>query len=214
MLVGNAAAALYAGHRASFDHDHVLADLNERFEAVLEAVESTDGWVTNRVVPYKLILGDLGDIEAGVRQLIRRRPLEVTEVQLPSGQRLRVPTLAEILRIKGYLIVSRNQTRDYIDVAALADTLGLDGAAATLATMDEFYGDQRQHGLGVASQLQRQLAEPRPKDSHTTLELSRYRRLEPKWQDWRTVVASNQDLAVRMLDVGVETGSGHTEAPP
>jgi hypothetical protein len=42
----------------------------------------------------------LGDIESGVRQLIRSRPLEVTEVELPSGQKLRVPTPEETLRIK------------------------------------------------------------------------------------------------------------------
>jgi hypothetical protein len=49
---------------------------------------STDGWVTNRVTPGRIILGELGDIESGVRQLIRNRPLEVTEVELPSGQML------------------------------------------------------------------------------------------------------------------------------
>src|SRR5690554_137021 len=73
VLVGDAAAALHAGHRDSFDHDHVLTDLRERFDLVLDAIESTDGWVTNRVVPGKIILGELGDIEAGVRQMIRLR---------------------------------------------------------------------------------------------------------------------------------------------
>jgi hypothetical protein len=56
------------------------------FDAILEAIEATDGWVTNRVTPGKIILGELGDIESGVRQLIRNRPLEVTEVELPSRQ--------------------------------------------------------------------------------------------------------------------------------
>jgi hypothetical protein len=32
VLVGGSAAALYAGHRDSFDHDHVLADLSDRFD--------------------------------------------------------------------------------------------------------------------------------------------------------------------------------------
>ena len=58
----------------SFDHDHVLQDLSDRFDAVLEAIEATDGWVTNRVTPGKIILGELGDIESGVRRLIRNRP--------------------------------------------------------------------------------------------------------------------------------------------
>src|SRR5271170_8173868 len=71
ILVGGSAAALWASHRTSFDHDHVLADLSARFEAVLDAIEATDGWVTNRVTPGKIILGELGDIDSGVRQLIR-----------------------------------------------------------------------------------------------------------------------------------------------
>lgn len=38
VLVGGSAAALYAGHRDSYDH--VLADLADRFDAVHDAVES------------------------------------------------------------------------------------------------------------------------------------------------------------------------------
>jgi len=74
VLVGGSAAALWANHRSSYDHDHVLADLGERFDAVLDAVEETDGWVTNRAQPGKIILGDLGGIESG-------RPLDRLEVR-------------------------------------------------------------------------------------------------------------------------------------
>lgn len=70
VLVGGSAAAFYAAHRVSFDHDHVLADLGKRFDSVLEAIERTDGWVTNRVVPYKIILGELGDIEADRKSVV------------------------------------------------------------------------------------------------------------------------------------------------
>ena len=48
VLVGESAVALYAGHCDSFDHDHVLADLRDRFDVVLEALESEGEWVTNR----------------------------------------------------------------------------------------------------------------------------------------------------------------------
>src|ERR1700678_2530541 len=130
VLVGGSAAALYAGHRDSYDHDHVLSDLRDRFDVVLEALESVGDWVTNRVVPGKVILGQLGDIETGVRQLIRIRPLETIQVTLPSGAVLTVPTAEETLRVKGYLIVRRNQTRDYLDVAALADRYGPPAGAA------------------------------------------------------------------------------------
>jgi diaminopimelate decarboxylase len=91
VLVGGSAAAAYAGHRDSHDHDHVLADLRERYDALLEALESEDGWVTNGLVPGEIILGRLGDIETGVRQLIRKVPLETATITLPSGRTLVVP---------------------------------------------------------------------------------------------------------------------------
>jgi len=126
VLVGGSAAILHANPRESRDHDHVLPDLADRFEMVLEAVEEDDGWATNRVTPGKVILGNLDGVEAGVRQMIRKAPLEVTKVELPSGAEVAVPTLEETLRIKAFLIVRRNQTRDYLDVAALAAALGVD----------------------------------------------------------------------------------------
>ncbi len=41
-----------------------------------------------------------------------------------GGMDLTVPTEAEILRIKGVLILRRNATRDYLDFVALATHLG------------------------------------------------------------------------------------------
>ena len=199
-LVGSSAAAFYAGHRDSFDQDHVLADLADHFDMVLEAIESQDGWVTNRVVPNKLILGELGDFEAGVRQLIRKVPLEVAHYELPSGKILQVPTSEETLRIKGYLIIARNQTRDYLDVAALSEWMSLDRASVTLASIDAYYGDQRNDGVGVASQLVRQLADPRPKDSKTTKRLAQYKRLDRRWHDWNQVRSTCGSIAQGMVE--------------
>ncbi|MGL5856839.1 MAG: nucleotidyl transferase AbiEii/AbiGii toxin family protein [Angustibacter sp.] len=197
VLVGGSAAAAYAGHRLSFDHDHdhVLADLRERFDVVLEALESEGEWVTNRVRPGRIILGRLGDIEAGVRQMIRTAALEVTEIDLPSGASVRVPTPEETLRIKAFLIVRRNQVRDHLDVVALADRYGLPRAAAALRRVDEFYADQHGGGDGVASQLVRQLGDPRPADTATIAELSRYKGLDARWHRWADVVAACRALA-------------------
>jgi hypothetical protein len=203
VLVGGSAAALYAGHRDSYDHDHVIADLRDRFEVVLEALESEGEWVTNRVVPGKVILGQLGDIEAGVRQMIRTRPLETTQVTLPSGRSLTVPTAQETLRIKGFLIVRRNQTRDYLDVAALADLYGTPEAAAVLAGIDSFYADQHGEGTGIAAQLARQLADPRPKDSSVTRQLPAYRNLASRWTQWSQVKSACAELAAGMLEAEV-----------
>ena len=45
VLVGDSAAALYAGHRDSFDHDHVLTDLIDRY-ATRYDVSDFDGFVS------------------------------------------------------------------------------------------------------------------------------------------------------------------------
>lgn len=204
VLVGGSAAALYADHRESYDHDHVLTDLRSRFETVLEALEREPDWVTNRVTPGKIILGSLGDIEAGVRQLIRQRPLEVETISAGTGGTVRVPTLAETVRIKAFLIVRRNQVRDYLDVAALSAVMGSREAATVLTRIDDFYADTTRDGEAVATQVVRQLGNPQPRDRSATRELSRYKQLHQPWNDWIAVRAQCQDVAAHMLLVGAE----------
>lgn len=200
VLVGGSAAALYAGHRLSYDHDHIVNDLQDRYDVVLDALEREGDWVTNRTRPGKIILGSLGDIEAGVRQLIRKRPLECREATLPSGRTLRVPTAAETLRIKGFLCVKRNQVRDYLDVAALADRYGIDNAATVLARIDDYYADEQRGDEAVATQLARQLAAPAPADSTRTSELGTYKGLAAQWHDWKSVTRVLGHLAAAMLE--------------
>jgi hypothetical protein len=200
VMVGGAAAILYADHRESRDHDHVVADLADRFEMVLEAVEEDKGWATNRVTPGKVILGNLDGIEAGVRQMIRRAPLEVAVVTVPSGGEVTVPTVEETLRIKAFLVVRRNQTRDYLDLAALSEHLGTEQAATVLVRIDDYYADQHEEGDGVASQLVRQLSNPQPADSSVIDQLSSYRRLRQHWSNWSAVIDVLGEIAIRMLD--------------
>ena len=200
VLVGGSAAILYADHRESRDHDHVVSDLADRFEMVLEAVEQDEGWATNRVAPGKVILGNLDGIEAGVRQMLRKTPLEVTAVTVPSGGEVTVPTVEETMRIKAFLIVRRNQTRDYLDLAALSDQIGVDRAAAVLSDIDAYYADQNGDGDGVASQLVRQLAEPRPADRSVIEQLPSYRRLRKRWSDWSAVTDVLGDVAAGMAE--------------
>lgn len=199
VLVGGAAVILRTGHRLSFDHDHVVAHLAERFDLVLDALEREGDWVTNRTTHGKIVLGELGGIETGVRQLIRARPLEVEQYQLPDGATLAVPTADEILRIKAFLIVKRNQTRDYLDVAALAELAGVGHAAKVLSHIDDYYADHDPEEGRVAAQVITQLADPRPKDSRTTGRLAGYKGLAQRWHDWDQVVAVCHQLADAML---------------
>lgn len=199
VLVGGTAASLHAGHRVSFDDDHVLRDLRDRFDEVLAALEATDGWVTARVKRPVLVLGSLDGVETGVRNLIRRRPLEVELADLPGGGQIRVPTLAEMLRIKAWLCLVRNATRDYLDVAALAERLG-PAAPQVVSEMDAYYSDQQgAGGRRVATQVAKQLADPLPGDL-SDVDLMSYRRLDRRWRDWGAVAAVCRRLALDVLD--------------
>lgn len=48
VLDGGAATALYARHRMSTDHDHIIEDLQDRYEQILDALEREGDWVFNR----------------------------------------------------------------------------------------------------------------------------------------------------------------------
>ena len=97
----------------------------------------------------------------------------------------------------------RNQTRDYLDVAALADRYGIEESAGVLARIDEYYADQHEAGRGVATQLARQLADPRPADASVTRQLDAYRNLDARWASWSTIRAMCLDLGAAILDVEV-----------
>ena len=199
VLVGGSAAAHHAGHRISLDDDLVVEHLRDRFDDVLADLEATEGWVTARVQRPVLIFGRLDGVETGIRNLIRRLPLEVEEVTI--GERtLRVPTLSEIARIKAWLCLMRNATRDYLDFAALGDRLGDVGSVSVIMEMDEYYADQLgPGGRRVATQIAKQLAEPRP-DDLSEVDLVSYRRLHRRWHNWQTVVDACRRIAVKVLD--------------
>ena len=196
VLVGGTAAAAYAGHRLSSDADHVLTDLRSRFDAVLAELESVAGWETARVTRPVLILGRLDGIETGIRQLIRRAPLETRQIE-HAGQTITLPTEAEILRIKAALILKRNATRDYLDFAALADRLGVNETARALAAFDELY--PQSNGESAVLQLQVQLSNPMPYDLEQT-NLSEYKHLAAVWQDWGRVREGCRGVATGVFD--------------
>jgi hypothetical protein len=200
ILVGGAAAALHAGHRDSFDHDHVLADLVERYESVLEAVEATEGWATSvrASKPPFTIMGRLDGVEAGLRQMRRTRPLETCEVEVGDGAVVVAPTAAETLRVKAYLVVQRNVVRDYLDVVALADHLGHRAAVETLSGIDAYYADRSEEEGSVLTSLVIALADPSPRDRDVIEELPRYKGLDERYHRWSDVVDTCRSLALEL----------------
>lgn len=122
-------------------------------------------------------------LQTGVRQLIREQPLE-TQVVSVGGVNLVLPTEPELLRIKAVLILQRNATRDYLDFAALAERMGRDDVVSAFVSFDRLY--PQPSGESALQQLVVQLANPMPYDLEET-DLTEYRRLHPKWQDWNRV---------------------------
>lgn len=175
VLVGGTAAALHAGHRQSLDGDHVIEDLRDRFDDVLSRLESAAGWQTSRVQRPVLILGRLDGIMTGIRQLRRTRPLE-TEVV--AG--LKVPTLAEMARIKAWLLATRHTVRDYLDTVVLLERLGRQPAEQAFAAFDEIYA---QPGASPLVEVVERLAAASPTDV-AELDLRTYKGLVAPWNDW------------------------------
>lgn len=183
LVGGTAAAAIHGRHRYSLDGDHVLTDLKDRFPEVMERLEAIAGWKTARKQYPVMILGQLDGVETGIRQLRRAAPLE-TEVV--GG--IRISTLAEMARVKGWLVVTRNATRDYVDFCALADKLG-EQLVDALRPMDKLYPQDT--GETVTRQLCKQLAEPKPYDLDDC-DLSQYRGIQSPWNDCARVKDSCQ----------------------
>jgi hypothetical protein len=194
VLVGETAAAVHAGHRYSEDIDTVMANLREDFPNILRHLEGIAGWKTARVMTPVQILGSLEGVEVGIRQLIRSAPLETEDI---DG--IRVPTLAEMTRIKGWLVVRRNALRDYLDVIALANQLG-DGFEEAMARFDSIY-PQPEDADPTSLQLAKQLAEPRPKDvaPGTVPDLRMWKGLQAPWTDWNYVVERCRHLSDRIM---------------
>lgn len=196
VLVGGTAAAIHSGHRLSQDTNHVIPNLRERFDEILAQLESAAGWQTARIRRPVLVLGSLDGIETGIRQLIRKKPLETIKWK-HGGIEITIPTVAEILRIKAVLILKRNATRDYLDFVALAVKLGDNASVEALSILDELY--PQPNGSSALQQLQVQLAYPLPYDLEET-NLSEYKNLGPEWHDWSKVKSVAAQIAVSLLE--------------
>jgi hypothetical protein len=199
VMIGGSAVALHLKHRYSFDADHILSDLKENFEEVLDFLEGRDDWKTARINPPKLILGNFQGVETGVRQLRRNRPLETEQIHI-KDKSLTIPTIPEMIRTKGWMIISRNATRDYIDFAALAKHVGIKKATVALSDFNGFYSDliRGNQALPIV-QLIRQLAEPKPGD-FDPIDLSLYKGIQPPFDSWEIIQKICEEISVELGD--------------
>jgi hypothetical protein len=133
------------------------------------------------------ILGRLDGVMTGIRQLRRTRPLE-TEVV--SG--LRVPTLAEMARIKAWLLATRHTLRDYLDTVVLLERLGEAAAREAFASFDEIY--HQETGASPLVEVVERLTAAAPSDA-PEIDLASYKGLVPPWNDWGHLAARGRHWA-------------------
>ena len=187
IAVGGTGAALHAHHRYSLDADHIVGTLTEHFDEVTEALDELPGWQTNRQTRPVLILGSFDGIEQGLRQ---QRPVRRTPVETEIVEGLRIPTAADMLRIKAYLCADRRSVRDFVDAVALADQLGAEARSA-LALLNAAYAP-----LGALSPLlafaEACMSEPADK---TLVELSNYKGIRAPYDSWEYLDCRRHALA-------------------
>jgi len=171
----------------------VVADLQQRFDEVLAELEAAAGWQTSRVRRPVLILGQLDGVLTGIRQLRRVQPLETEEI---AG--LRLPTLAEMARIKAWLLATRFTVRDYLDAVVLFERLGVDGVRAALAGLDALY--PQPNGASVLAEVVERLGSARPVDE-AAIDLATYRGLRAPWNDWQHVASRGRFWARVLADL-------------
>jgi hypothetical protein len=189
VAVGGTATALHCQHRYSLDVDVVTPLLSSRFAEVTAELERWQGWRTNRLNPPVLILGQHGGVELGVRQLRRTTPLQTTQVR-----GLRIPTAAEMLRVKAFLLTDRRATRDFVDVAALVLHLGA-AAMESAALLNLVYGPRAPQTWVSAFA---EACESEPVDL-AAVPLSAYKGLRAPLTEWAFVADRCRELGRGLL---------------
>ena len=202
ICVGGTAAALYAGHRISHDTDHLVSALRDHFEEVRAQLENQPDWKTARVSPPVLILGSIGNIEVGFRQLKRTLPVETQVVQTEAGP-LVVPTLDEMICMKAFLAYDRNVTRDYLDFAALTECASAEATLESLLQLDPRYGGLQT--ASVALEVAKALSAAAPYDLNEA-DLPHYKGLAGKWHRWEATRDICQRFGVLLGDALIQGG--------
>jgi hypothetical protein len=199
VAVGGTAVAMYAKHRVSLDVDFVSPLLAERFDDVENALLGMDDFSIARIRRPVLILGSLDGDEIGLRQLRRAEPLDAVEV---DG--LWIPTLAELLRVKSFLLSDRRAVRDFIDVCALVRTAGLEAALTAMEPFDALYG-----GVSTAGPLLAfaEAAHDQPVDLDDFNPAS-WRSLAPAYRDIQRVLTEVRNFAVRAVEAAAARRTG------
>ena len=160
----------------------MLVDLRGSFHNVLDLLSEQSDWKLFRPDPPVQILGSLGNTPVGFRQLKRSLPIETQMCETSVGA-LRIPTLDEMICIKAFLCCQRNQTRDYLDFAALSSLVLESSVMDSLMKIPLRYAE---FGADVGLLVAQRLTQCEPAD-RSSISLEGYKGLKADWQNWDRV---------------------------
>lgn len=188
--------ATLASTRAPMDTGAIRTAMTER---ITRPVHPVTLWRTRLAVALDALGNEADD---PVPELVRNQPVETANVQLPTGDRLRIPTCAETFRLKGYLLLNRNSSRDYAEFAELVETADPQTVADVLTEMDRYYcgrwsGCEPPDRPWVSTRLVRLLADPHPSD---LFEAPEEGSAPTDDRDWERVRERCLSVAVAMLE--------------
>lgn len=182
--IGGTIAAFYANHRLSYDLDHLLMHLRGEFQNILETLEDIPDWKLAKKSMDKVILGSLGNIEVGFRQIRRKKPLKTVAVTTPYGDWV-IPTFGEMMNLKAAMIAVRGAVRDFLDFLALAKTANNNEAVLTnMMLIDSDFEGLQSHSVLLT--VIQNLSDSAPEDLED-VDLKKYKGLKPEFQDWEKV---------------------------
>jgi hypothetical protein len=181
---GGSIAAFYAGHRLSYDLDHLLQNLQGEFAEVVEHLDGVEGWKSARRTTGKVILGSLDGIEVGLRQIRRTKPMKTITIRTSNGE-WTIPTYGEALNEKAAMVAVRGATRDFLDVIALVRAAKDRRAVIdNLLRLDEDFEGLQQHSILLS--VAQHLCHPEPADLHS-MDLSNYKGLSGDLTSWSVI---------------------------
>ena len=202
--IGGTIAALYANHRISYDLDHLLMNLKGEFSEILELLGDVPGWKLAKKSPDKVILGSIDGVDVGFRQIRRNKPLATTVIQTPRGD-WRVPTFGEILNLKAAMVAVRTKTRDFVDLVALFEAAeNEEKAIDNIMKIDTDFEGLQSHSLLLS--LSQHLSSPSPDDLEA-VDLSNYKGLSKRYQDWNSIRTRCQKMAEMIIARLVSNGA-------
>lgn len=105
-----------------------------------------------------LNLNHFNGVDIGIRNFKRDMPLETEAV---NG--VKVPAKAEMCRIKGWLVITRNGVNEYADFVSFCDSMSPDEIIEALSKFDDCY-PQPERSEKALFQLIRMLSDPKPYD--------------------------------------------------